>query len=86
MGRWKKKWSGQGPELSGVAREGECEERVGIWVGRREGGRRKVLPVQPQKGPFLLPNKTLLSELKRKIKNDFYESEQLFCDQKPGLL
>lgn len=55
-------------------------------VGGREGGRRKVLPVQPQKGPFLLPNKTLLSELKRKIKNDFYESEQLFCDQKPGLL
>ena len=26
------------------------------------------------------------SEMKRKIKNDFYESEQLFCDQKPGLL
>lgn len=33
MGRWKKKRSRQGPELSGVAREGECEERVGK-IGR----------------------------------------------------
>ena len=44
MGRWKKKWSGQGPELSGVAREGECEERVGIWGGGQRGRKEKSPP------------------------------------------
>lgn len=50
---------------------------VGGTGGAGGGGSGEALPAEPQKEPFLLPNKTALSELK-KIKNDFYESEQLF--------
>lgn len=46
------------------------------------GSGEEVFP--PQKAterPFLFPNKTVLSELKKNIKYDFYASEQLLCDQ-----
>lgn len=54
------------------------------WGAEKEEGE-KSSQSSHRKDPFFFPTRPY-SELKRKIKNDFYESEQLFCDQKPGLL
>lgn len=57
MGRWKKKQSGQGLELSGVAREGGCEERVGIWGGGQREEGEKPSQFSHRKDPFFFPTR-----------------------------
>lgn len=72
----------QGPTLG--TPEGSS---TGVWQGRDLGpGREERSPpipppaTWPQKGPFLFQQD---AESSKKMRNDFYESEQLFKDQKP---